>query len=96
MSTKNGNSKSEENAPKFSGYITVIKNSIGTMMLTLFIVTVFLLFGYRVSSITVGPFQLEAPDEEIAESIELILEDRREDCLRGVPKEAVSELVTIG
>ncbi len=34
--------------------------------------------------------------ESLAEAIELILEDRREDGLRGVPQEAIHEIVTIG
>jgi predicted RNase H-like HicB family nuclease len=33
--------------------------------------------------------------ENLAESIELILEDRREDALRGVPPDAIRETVTI-
>jgi len=32
----------------------------------------------------------------LSEAIELILEDRREDALRGVPKDAVRETVTVG
>lgn len=32
----------------------------------------------------------------LAEAIALILEDRREDSLRGVPEDAVQEIVTIG
>jgi hypothetical protein len=31
----------------------------------------------------------------LAEAIELILEDRREDALRGVPPDAIRETVTI-
>ena len=34
--------------------------------------------------------------ESLAEAIELILEDRRKDGLRGVPKGAIREVVTIG
>ena len=33
--------------------------------------------------------------ENLAEAIELILEDRREDGLRGVPPEAIRETVTV-
>jgi len=33
--------------------------------------------------------------ENLAEAIELILEDRREDALRGVPPDAIRETVTI-
>jgi predicted RNase H-like HicB family nuclease len=32
----------------------------------------------------------------LAEAIELILEDRREDGLRGVPPDAIKEVVTVG
>jgi len=34
--------------------------------------------------------------ESLKEAIALILEDRREDGLRGVPKDAVREIVTLG
>lgn len=34
--------------------------------------------------------------ENLSEAIELILEDRREDGLRGVPDDAMREIVTIG
>ena len=34
--------------------------------------------------------------ESLAEAISLILEDRREDGLRGVPEDAIQEKVTIG
>ena len=34
--------------------------------------------------------------ENLAGAIELVLEDRREDGLRGVPDDAVREIVTIG
>ncbi|MEE9168362.1 MAG: type II toxin-antitoxin system HicB family antitoxin [bacterium] len=34
--------------------------------------------------------------ENLVEAIELILEDRRKDGLRGVPKGAIREVVTIG
>jgi predicted RNase H-like HicB family nuclease len=34
--------------------------------------------------------------QSLAEAIALILEDRREDSLRGVPEDAVQEIVTIG
>jgi predicted RNase H-like HicB family nuclease len=34
--------------------------------------------------------------ENLADAIELILEDRREDALRGVPAEAIRETVTVG
>ena len=33
--------------------------------------------------------------ENLAEAIKLILEDRREDALRGIPNEAAQEVVTI-
>ena len=33
--------------------------------------------------------------KSLSEAIQLILEDRRQDSLRGVPKDVVSELVTI-
>lgn len=33
--------------------------------------------------------------ESLAEAIKLILEDRREDALRGVPPEAIRETITI-
>jgi predicted RNase H-like HicB family nuclease len=32
----------------------------------------------------------------LAEAIELILEDRREDGLRGLPSDAIREVVTVG
>lgn len=32
----------------------------------------------------------------LAEAIELILEDRREDGLRGIPEDATKEVVTLG
>lgn len=34
--------------------------------------------------------------ENLADAIELILEDRREDALRGVPADAIRETVTVG
>ena len=34
--------------------------------------------------------------ESLSEAIELILEDRREDGLRGVPDDALREVVTVG
>jgi predicted RNase H-like HicB family nuclease len=34
--------------------------------------------------------------ESLAAAIELILEDRREDALRGLPEDAVREVVAIG
>ena len=34
--------------------------------------------------------------QNLADAIELILEDRREDALRGIPAEAVRETVTVG
>ncbi|HEX7243391.1 MAG TPA: type II toxin-antitoxin system HicB family antitoxin [Longimicrobiaceae bacterium] len=34
--------------------------------------------------------------ESLAAAIELILQDRREDALRGVPEDAEREIVTIG
>jgi predicted RNase H-like HicB family nuclease len=34
--------------------------------------------------------------ENLADAIELILEDRREDALRGIPAEAIRETVTVG
>ena len=33
--------------------------------------------------------------EDLAEAIELILADRREDALRGVPPDAIQEIVTV-
>jgi len=33
--------------------------------------------------------------ESLAEAIALILEDRREDGLRGIPKDAIREVVTV-
>ena len=38
----------------------------------------------------------EAARDSLAEAISLILEDRREDGLRGVPADAVQEKVTVG
>jgi predicted RNase H-like HicB family nuclease len=38
----------------------------------------------------------EEAKQSLAEAIELILEDRREDGLRGVPAEATREVVTVG
>ncbi len=37
----------------------------------------------------------DAARENLAEAIELILEDRREDALRGVPPDAIRETVTV-
>jgi predicted RNase H-like HicB family nuclease len=34
--------------------------------------------------------------KSLAEAIDLILEDRREDSLRGVPKSAIREVVKVG
>jgi predicted RNase H-like HicB family nuclease len=34
--------------------------------------------------------------KSLAKAIDLILEDRREDALRGVPKRALREVVTVG
>ena len=34
--------------------------------------------------------------QNLSEAINLILEDRREDALRGVPDDAIREMVTIG
>ena len=34
--------------------------------------------------------------KNLSEAIGLLLEDRRQDSLRGIPKEAVSELVAVG
>lgn len=34
--------------------------------------------------------------KSLTEAIELILEDRRQDSLRGIPENAVSELVEVG
>lgn len=39
---------------------------------------------------------VEACRESLAEAIALILEDRREDGLRGVPDDAIRETVTVG
>ena len=33
--------------------------------------------------------------ENLAEAIELILEDRREDGLRGLPEDAIREIITV-
>ncbi len=38
----------------------------------------------------------EEARESLAEAIALILEDRREDALRGVPEDAQRETVTVG
>ena len=38
---------------------------------------------------------IEACRESLAEAIALILEDRRQDVLRGVPQDAIKELVTV-
>jgi len=38
---------------------------------------------------------LEERRESLAAAIQLILDDRREDGLRGIPKEAIREVVTI-
>ena len=38
----------------------------------------------------------ESARDNLAEAISLILEDRREDGLRGVPDDAIQEKVTIG
>ena len=37
----------------------------------------------------------EEARESLAQAIELILEDRREDALRGVPRDAIRETVTL-
>jgi predicted RNase H-like HicB family nuclease len=37
----------------------------------------------------------DAARENLAEAIELILEDRRVDALRGVPPDAIREIVTV-
>jgi predicted RNase H-like HicB family nuclease len=34
--------------------------------------------------------------ENLADAIELVLEDRREDALRGIPADATREIVTVG
>lgn len=34
--------------------------------------------------------------ENLTAAIELVLEDRREDALRGIPSDAVREVVTVG
>jgi len=39
---------------------------------------------------------LEECRSNLAEAIELILEDRRQDGLRGVPADAIRETVTVG
>jgi predicted RNase H-like HicB family nuclease len=39
---------------------------------------------------------VEEAKESLAGAINLILEDRREDMLRGVPKESIREVVTVG
>jgi predicted RNase H-like HicB family nuclease len=38
---------------------------------------------------------LEECRESLASAIQLILEDRREDGLRGIPKEAIRDIVTV-
>jgi predicted RNase H-like HicB family nuclease len=38
----------------------------------------------------------EEAKENLAEAIDLILEDRREDGLRGVPQGAITETVSVG
>jgi predicted RNase H-like HicB family nuclease len=38
----------------------------------------------------------EEAKRSLAEAIELILEDRREEGLRGVPDDAIKEVVTLG
>lgn len=39
---------------------------------------------------------VEACRQNLAEAIQLILEDRREDGLRGIPKDALRQTVSIG
>ena len=39
---------------------------------------------------------IEECRQNLAEAIELILEDRREDVLRGVPEDAIRQIVSIG
>jgi len=39
---------------------------------------------------------LEACHQNLAEAIALILEDRREDVLRGLPDDAIKDMVAIG
>lgn len=39
---------------------------------------------------------LEECKQSLADAIALILEDRREDGLRGVPEDAIQELVVVG
>jgi len=39
---------------------------------------------------------IEEAKKSLAEAIRLILEDRREDVLRGVPKESIKEIIHIG
>jgi predicted RNase H-like HicB family nuclease len=34
--------------------------------------------------------------DSLREAIKLILEDRREDVLRGVPEDAIQEIITVG
>jgi predicted RNase H-like HicB family nuclease len=34
--------------------------------------------------------------QNLSEAIELVLQDRREDCLRGLPSDASQEIVAIG
>ena len=38
----------------------------------------------------------EAAKQNLAEAIELILEDRREEGMRGVPEDAIKEVVSLG
>jgi len=39
---------------------------------------------------------IEKAKKSLAEAIRLILEDRREDVLRGLPKESIKEIINIG
>jgi predicted RNase H-like HicB family nuclease len=39
---------------------------------------------------------IEEAKKSLADAVELILEDRREDMLRGVPKNSIREVIQIG
>ena len=39
---------------------------------------------------------IEEVKQSLADAVELILEDRREDMLRGVPKNSIREVIQIG
>jgi predicted RNase H-like HicB family nuclease len=39
---------------------------------------------------------LEETRQSLVEAIELLLEDRRSDCLRGLPEDAIQEKILVG